>query len=258
MGLLGMMAALLLGGCAGMSGERSDGDVSAQIDRAATAVAPWGVGEVVATGSLPSGGGPVEVYRRFVGVSVNGFFVVQDFYAHGDAKFSDPYELMQQRDVSAAGFDAWRGEAISGPYLGWYPDGGKKYQLFFVHGRQSGDAVMWGEDGAKAIEGMYEDGLAHGRWTVWHDNRQMRETGAYVHDHQQGLWQEWYDNGQLASEGAYQDGEPDGVWCYWYENGHKSMSGFFEKGQRRGVWQRWSESGELIEKMDYGGMVPAL
>ena len=111
--------------------------LSHELDPQATAQAPWAVGEIIYRG-----GEFIDINRKFLGITIQGNYLVQDFYHVNDLKLTDPYIIMGSQ-----------GETVlsDAPFI-------------------EGHYVMWHESGVKGSEGSYQDGVLHGLWTWWHDN----------------------------------------------------------------------------------------
>lgn len=70
---------------------------SFQIDKQVTAQAPWKVGDTIAEGEIPLGSTDASrVYRKFLGMTSKGYFVVQDFYQESHKKTIDPVVITQK------------------------------------------------------------------------------------------------------------------------------------------------------------------
>jgi len=65
-----------------------------------------------------------NVYRVFLGVTPQGYYVVQDFYADNNAKLTVPYVVRNERDVEENSYDT-RDMTIEGPYTRWHANGQK-------------------------------------------------------------------------------------------------------------------------------------
>jgi len=280
--VLSGVVALVLGAC--MGGESAH-SVLAQVDEVATAAAPWQPGqEVVVPESVlvPAYGqreqGFYEVYRRFLGVTVQGGYLVQDFYRENNAKYSDPYVLIDRTEVLKTG-DVFEGgyASFSGELSAWYPGGAKFGEVSFLNGVPDGRWAGWYEGGQPSFEMSFEKGMRQGLYSAWFEDGQKRSEGYFVDDQAQGMQTEWYGNGQKRQQVFYQDGKAQGMWHEWYpngqplrecefhdgengfctgwhDNGRKAMEGELRQGLPVGVWRHWDEDGDSMEGGGFGDM----
>lgn len=147
-----------------------------EIDTAATATAPWHVGEIVTQGSVPNNGYMVDAYRRFWGITTKGYYVVQDFHQNNDAKFTNAYLLMRRIDVSSPNFAV--GRQIDGPFSWWHPNGQQAIDALFNEGVEDGVWRWWGKNGDLLTEGRWENGHSVGIW-----KRSNEYGGTYEQDY---------------------------------------------------------------------------
>lgn len=202
---------------------------SIQIDEQATAHAPWKPGEIIANGEsdLKSNIGLQNITRKFIGITNDGFFVVQDFYADSGNKLSNPIIVMQQ---------------------GWASDIQLISSIFTFDGSNTldGELILWHNNGQKWVEGHYEHGRPQGAWRVWHKNGQKRDEFYFNNGKLQGKAISWYENGAKRLEGGFQDGVEEGLWVYWFDNGQRSEEGSYRRGERVGRWTYWDQSGNKV------------
>lgn len=180
------------------------------VDAAATLAAPWEMGAQVATQPISEACGAKSVVRRFLGMTVDGHYLVQDFFhvrtdeagKPVELKLTDPYMVVKREDVERGDFFKPYERDVSGAYVRWSCDGKERVLGAYENGLQSGPWVFWHANGQKSAEGEYVAGKSHGVWTNWSDNGTKTESGEWSNGERQGLWSEWYDNGQKKSEGA--------------------------------------------------------
>lgn len=134
---------------------------SYQIDPAATANAPWKVGEKIVRAE------PCDdkvCYRVFLGVLVEGYSLIQMFYISGN-KFTDPYKV----------FINGNEHIVNGKLIFWYENGQKKMEVFMQLGIKNGPAVSWYENGFKQDEGFFLNGRPIGVWRLWDENGNLTD-----------------------------------------------------------------------------------
>lgn len=156
---------------------------SFQIDKQVTAQALWKVGDTIAEGEIPLGSTDASrVYRKFLGMTSKGYFVVQDFYQESHKKTIDPVVITQKKYVTD----------ISQSFT-TYP-----FDSMFI---------SWFENEQKAAEGLFQDGQRQGLWTWWYDNGQKWLEGEFLNNKKQGLWTTWDSDGKKLSEIMFEAGE---------------------------------------------------
>ena len=204
------------------------------IDQTATSAAKWKVGDVVAR----SYAWIADVhYRKFLGITVDGGYLVQDFYESsqnksgcpdsGDLPFTDPYVLNSVQEMLNGNADIYQFRSVSGDYTSWYDNGQKRQHAYFVKGNPQGLWEMWHANGQKSQEGQYQEGIPY------------------------GLWVQWYDNGNKLSEIEYADGVEHGCHCEWFRNGKKCVQGQSDMGQAVGKWIWWDDEGHVQRQIDH-------
>lgn len=219
-----------------------------QIDEQATAQAPLKPGDVIDLKNLRATPKEPLIYRKFIGITDKGYYVVQDFYQHNNYKQTDPFVIMEFDRINDFKSDT---TPIQGIYVQWHPNGAKWVEGQFQNGKEQGLWTLWYDNGQKEEEGRYQDGESQGFWTWWYDNGQKEIEGQYLDGKQQGIWTFWYDNGQKSSEGLYQDGKPQGLWTWWHNDGQKEAEGQYQDGEQQGLWTEWYENGQKKSEGQY-------
>jgi len=168
--LLVMLCVMVLMGGVGYAQAAGSEYVAAyEIDARATAQAPWKVGEVVVAECM-SRFEPVMIERRFVGITSDGKFVVQDFYQSSGQKLTDSFVMVEREFVDILDWDHYESRhlvPIEGVLITWYENGEKKCEGQYVDREPQGVWVCWYETGRKLIEGAYENGEKRGVWIRW-------------------------------------------------------------------------------------------
>lgn len=172
--------------------------VSYEVDERATTQAPWKVEEVVYEEAL--------FYRKFLGVTSEGYYLVQLFYVEGGQQASAPYLLMEKEAVLSSPRKGM--EQMHGKFIGFYQTGGKKEEFDFEEGRLHGLMVGWHENGQKAAEYHFVDGQRHGLCTEWYENGAKKWEANYQNGYVQGVLTQWDESGRKTAELHYdKDGE---------------------------------------------------
>ena len=166
------------------------------IDEQATAQIDWKIGDIIAEAD------EYLQYRKFLGITTKGYYLVQDFFSDNNAKASNCYAITKVDDLMDFGTERSR----DGVYIGYAYTGEKHYETNFIDGKEDGLSINWNNDGTKLIECYMKEGKFHGPWKFWYsDNGQLASEGNYENDLKQGLWTEWEEDGQKTAE-------------IWYEN----------------------------------------
>lgn len=251
-----------------------------ELDDAATQAAPWAVGAVVAQGGdsyYAQADENTTLERKFWGVTRDGRYVVQDFYAVGPVRFTDPYLVTDARGVTDDEFRPSVLCCVIGPYTVWYRNGHKGMAVTFDDaGRFDGAAVSWHKNGVVSSTGTFTHDLEQGVFERWDERGQLYERTMYVDGNKEGLYEKWHGNGLLQTQGQYVHGRKDGVWRQWHVNGvlavqetyvnglrqgqanswHRSgnlaYEGMYVNNRETGLWLRWDEDGSLSDSQLYG------
>lgn len=155
-------------------------DAPHQIDKAASAKAPWKSGATVVRGNRhiiqksvdPADYKAVSVYRVFLGVTNTGRYIVQEFYTTKDAKATNSYLLINKEDVTKEFCDVSDPDdpcesSIEGEYTTWYPNGQKEIQSNYTNGQLHGSYEQFYNNGQKMCEATYEQGDEIGHSSLW-------------------------------------------------------------------------------------------
>lgn len=235
--------------------------------------APFELGEVVAQND--------KYYREFWGMTPQGYYTVQDFYQKNQpleggeevlntsqgmaAKRTDPYTLVNLTDVQSwmledlspvQQYNNLGAVEIDGPYVQWYPNGGKAIEGHYESGRQQGVWTVWYDSGKMMLQETLLAGSRHGDSKGWHKNGTLAGSGTYADNMRQGVWTVWYDNGAKMQEGTYDNDMRSGLWTFYYDNGNRKEAGSFENGEHTGIWQWWDLSGTLVREGAYSEVAP--
>lgn len=141
-----------------------------QIDEQLTAQGEWKkLGEIITRQqrSLCPLINTQNLYRKFIGVTTQGYFVMQVFYADSNKKHSDPLVMMFPDSLApdltlSLSPD---NDPIDGPVIIWYENEQKCLEAHYTHGLRQGLRTLWFESGQKNTEEHYQDGQLQGRQT---------------------------------------------------------------------------------------------
>lgn len=253
--LLFCLAGLLL--TAGIaSAQNADSTVRGiTIDEQATAQAPWKAGEMVPYSDKRANLnrlGVYDVYRVFLGVTPQGYYVIQDFYADNSAKLTDPYVVKNERDVEPTRSYNTEYITVEGPYVRWYP-GGQKYQEGqMVDGKEEGEWRLWHPNGQPASISFYVSGKRNGWEDEWSESGVMTKHCHFKDDLLDGVCTMWYENGAKQSERTHRQGASISLENWWHENGQlKTQGSRNDNGELQGEWRNWDRNGNLTRQSWY-------
>lgn len=94
---------------------------------------------------------------------------------------------------------------LNGRYAGWYPDGHKKYDVIYVHGKREGLSQLYFPDGKLAGQVHYQNDLRHGMYLKWHRNGTLAKEVRYVFGKKEGMCRLWDDTGRYIGSQFYVD-----------------------------------------------------
>ncbi len=87
----------------------------------------------------------------------------------------------------------------NGRAVGFYENGHKMLELFFVNGKQEGESRQWWRNGQCKYLFFYRDNKYEGTQKAFFENSHRREEANYLAGKTEGLQRVWDENGQLIS-----------------------------------------------------------
>lgn len=220
---------------------------SYQLDKQATAHAPWKPGSIIAEGkTFYKIKEPIAIYRLFIGITDKGYYVVQNFYKHSNHKCTDPFVIMQPDRANK--MDQFESIAIDGRLVQWHDNGQNWSDGLCQDGNEQGLWTWWYDNGKKSHEGSYHNGKAQGLWTHWYENGQKVIECEYENGNEHGRWTWWYRNGQKKVETQYREGKKQGLMTGWHDNGQKRYEGQIQDEKPQGLWKEWDKEGKKINE----------
>jgi antitoxin component YwqK of YwqJK toxin-antitoxin module len=163
-------------------------------------------------------------YRKFIGMSDDGFYIIQDFYSEKDTPRSNQYRVKSQDDLlkeqaQQTTIDGlyirfrkngnkemeqhYANNQANGKYTEWWKNGNKKAEGYFVDGKENGFVTGWYRSGQKLLHVNMKDGKAHGKGVSWHENGKKSAEENFENNLYNGKSQSWYPSGVLSSEVWY-------------------------------------------------------
>ncbi|MDG9730240.1 toxin-antitoxin system YwqK family antitoxin [Ignatzschineria sp. RMDPL8A] len=206
---------------------------STQIDLIATAEAPWLLGSVVAKGDY---NGPI--YRKFLGITTEGFYLVQDHYAdHVGQTRTEPFLLMRKTDLHDFCY------AI---------DDEARYQKYCQKTGFTGPLITYYQNGKLHVMGDYQNGTRVNLWRSWYPSGELKRLANFDEKgHKEGEYREYYQNGKLSAKGVYRADQKTGFWVTWYQTGQLKTEKQYQNGVPNGQWLERYPSGELAKRATY-------
>ncbi len=198
-GLTGLLVAAALGLAACQSvpgGGLSSSDISRQ-HRAALAkiVSPANEADLHFTAdgqyqAQPAAGG---YYRKVLGQTADGGWVVQDFYQDNQAKQIDAAVIFHPNGLR--NFD---NDVVDGPVVWYRPDGSLLQSATYQRGVLQGWVDNYDEAGKLRVRSRFKDGEFDGHREFFHANGQLAMRESQVGDDAVPKFEFWYANGKPA------------------------------------------------------------
>lgn len=207
----------------------------------------WSIGDVLSKEPTHYGAcnfvSEGRYYRKFLGVTDNGFYLVQDFYTYNDQPSTDPYVVIDRDSLISTSFESPVEMAIHGKYIVKNFDGIKTLEGNFIHGKAEGMWVEYDSRGNIISTVSYVDGLLDGIWKKWDSDGNLVEFGQYDKGLKIGSWEEYGSQGNVISSTPYVNGKKHG--CATIFDGY-SIDSYrqeikFEAGELKGrrTWNRY-------------------
>ena len=145
--------------------------------------AKWETGTVVAKGNIKFDNDLIPGYRKFLGMTPDGYYLVQDFYKKSNNKYTSPYMITNEQAVTQfytqqIEFENNRAP-IAGAYITWWQNGRKQTQGNYQNGNAEGISIFWYNNGQKGEEGQYRNGKPVGTWSRWESDGTLRKKQTY-------------------------------------------------------------------------------
>lgn len=131
--------------------------------------------------------------------------------------FSSANELTRREEGYINRYDEF---VLHGTLTNYWPSGGIKSQLHYVHGLRHGDRIATYEDGQKWSVGFYIEDRPHGAWITWYPDGKPAIEFHVDHGAFHGPHTEWHSNGQMKIQFEYVRGKKQGLELFWDENGY--------------------------------------
>lgn len=141
-------------------------------------------------------------YRKVLGETATGWYVIQDYYQQSNKKQTDPFIIKNEQDLRNS-------EPTS----------------------VEGDLIFWHPNGKKSAEAHYLNDERDGTWTWWYHNGQREAEENYTNNQLDGLSTTWYSNGKKKSEENYLDGKLEGLSTFWNEKGKKESETLYKNNK---------------------------
>ena len=145
--------------------------------------AKWETGTVVVKGNITLDNNLIPGYRKFLGMTPDGYYLVQDFYKQDNKKYTSPYMITNETAVAQFYTNLIEFEdnraPIAGAYITWWQNGRKQTQQNYLNGKAEGISIFWYVNGQKGEEGQYKNGKPVGTWSRWESDGSLRKTQTY-------------------------------------------------------------------------------
>ena len=133
---------------------------------------------------------------------------------------------------------------LDGEIVCTFPDGKKRYEGTWRHGKRVGLAKTWWESGKLARVERFEDGVRAGLVEEYRRDGSMEESCHYRGDQRHGVCRQYAPGGVLMWERTYEQGKQTGPWVDYHRNGKVQERGTLDaQGQRHGRVERFRDDG---------------
>lgn len=102
------------------------------------------------------------------------------------------------------------GKPLTGILVDHYPGGTPRSRTEVRKGVFHGRSEGWFVDGTREVEEFFVDGVSHGKRTRWHPNGKTSSEATVVNGEITGTFRRWHPNGLLAEEISMVSGQPEG------------------------------------------------
>lgn len=118
---------------------------------------------------------PTGYYRKLLGKTAGGAYVVQDFYSRNDVKQSDPLLLTQESALKS--FD---NSHTDGEVFLYYANGAKLEHNVYEKGKLVGSSTNYYPNGTVFQVNQFENGKLNGRSQFYHPDGKLAANLEYV------------------------------------------------------------------------------
>lgn len=173
-----------------------------------TATADWEINDVVNEDQILLKDGNHILIRRFKGITIDGYFIVQDFYKDTDIKLTDQYLLNNKESIDIPSIDLMETfpSPLASDYCEYYKSGLKSTEIIYT-AQDSFTLKIYFPTGEKCVESHYYKGKREGNFTSWHVNGKKEREGVFQNDKRSGVWITWEMDGKLFAKIEYVDDE---------------------------------------------------
>lgn len=203
------------------------------------------------------------LYRRFLSMTSDGHYLVQDFYK-GNVQIPQKPQYSAGRPILPfERCDSWHsGDTATSltitPVVDNKTDAKRTDPYVLLD-----ESYLTRRDNLNVIRGAFDalrlntptiGMMIQGDYVQWYPEGGKWTQGAFAAGLKNGVWQEWNPSGQLITRGEYQAGKRKGIWTQWSMSGQKCQEGAYWPPQqtpenhqdlRHGLWQRWHNNGQL-------------
>lgn len=157
-----------------------------------------------------------------------------------------------------------------GVWMGFYPDGQKRYEGRFKDDKCQGTFTYYDEkghlkatntfdkSGTKALNktyapngtiiatGYYINQKKEGEWRFFTEDGKLNTVEEYKNGLAQGPSKTYYETGILMSERQYENDVMEGPAKNYYPSGALKEEGQFHNDKKSGLWKTYNEDGDVI------------
>lgn len=163
-----------------------------------------------------------------------------------------------------------------GPWMGYYPDGQKRYEGQFKNDKCQGVFTYYQENGALWATNTFDKSGTKALNKTYAPNGTLIATGYYLNQEKEGEWRfyseetgalltveeykgglahgpskTYFETGVLMSERLYVKDRLEGPAKNYYPSGALKEEGQFHNDKRSGIWKTYNEDGDVVSTENY-------
>jgi antitoxin component YwqK of YwqJK toxin-antitoxin module len=189
-------------------------------------------------------------HRRFIQVSDDGYYVIQDFHHDGRPQ-TNPYRVKYKEDLYR---DHSEQISIDGFYFEDKSDSSSGLEYVnYLNGLKEGLRLKIYKDGSIELIENYHHGLLDGKYTRFFRNGNTDIEGVAMQSQNKFKATSWWYTGKKMQEMVVV-GKTLTEDTAWHENGSLRRKGFNNNG--KGHWTTWYENGQVSSELFMENSIP--
>lgn len=212
-----------------------------------------------------------KIARKYIGMTKDGYYLVQDLYAGSHKEYTKPYK------TNETGIKSTAAAPKEGGFILLYENGTPKAELNYHKGKLNGSAKLFNKNGVARIDSTFEDGIAIGKakgvnedGSVFIDLNIVHNTTTSIIDlspnDEGGIsfsgdvkfnldnierlfsYNAWYSAGVKMAEVDALSNKKNKVAKFWHKNGKLMMEVIAEPGLKSLSMRSFYEDGTIMSE----------